>query len=83
MCSKSHLSSSVKNDSTNFLTLSKLFAKFDFTNQISQRSHFFVSITLRMEVTVNITPQSSIIIACFNHVAHKHSSKKVKCVLTV
>ena len=45
-------------------------------------SHFFVNITLPMEVAINITvSQSSIIITCFHHVAHQHSSKKVKGVL--
>ena len=35
-------------------------------------------ITLRMEVTINITlSQSSIIIASFNRDAHKHCSKKI------
>ena len=35
-------------------------------------------------VATNITlSQSSIIITCFNHVAHKHSSKKVKGALGV
>ena len=36
------------------------------------------SFTLRMELAINITSsQSSIIITCFNHVAHKKFSKKV------
>ena len=72
---------SIKNNSTKFLTLSQLFANSDF---IILTSHFFFSMTLRMEVTVNITlSQSLIIITCFNHVAHKHFSKKVKGVLIV
>ena len=72
---------SIKNNSTKFLTLSQLFANSDF---IILTSHFFFSITLSMEVTINITlSQSLIIIKCFNHVAHKHFSKKVKGVLTV
>ena len=51
----------------------------------SLTSDFFVSIALcMMEPATNFTlPQSSIIIICFNHVAHKHSSKKVKIVLAV
>ena len=46
-------------------------------------SRFFVNITVRMEVAINIKLlQSSIIITYCNHVAHKHS-KKVKGVLPV
>ena len=60
---------SIKNNSKKFLTLSKLFV-----SKISQQltSHFFVNITLRIEVAIKITSQSSIIIACSNCVAHKH-----------
>ena len=50
----------------------------------SLTSHFFVNITLGMEVAINITvSQFSITITCFNHVAHKHYSKKVKGALAV
>ena len=50
----------------------------------SLTSHFFVNNTLRIEVAIKITlSQPSITITCFNHVAHKHSSKKVKWVLAV
>ena len=58
---------SIKKNSTKFLTLSKFFANFGFT---IVKSHFFANITLSMEVVINITSQSSIIIACFNHVPH-------------
>ena len=54
---------SIKKNSTKFLTLSKFFANFGFT---IVKSHFFANITLSMEVVINITSQSSIIIACFN-----------------
>ena len=73
---------SVKNNSTKFLTLSKLFANFDFLILQLLTSHSFVNITLRIEVAINITlSQSLITIAWFNYVAHKHSSKNVKGVL--
>ena len=50
----------------------------------SLKSHFFVNITLHMEIAINITlSQSSMVITCFNQVTHKHSSKKVKGVLAV
>ena len=39
-------------------------------NQTIVATKLFVNITLRMEVALNITSQSSIIIACFIHVAH-------------
>ena len=58
---------SIKKNSTKFLTLSKFFANFGFT---IVKSQFFANITLSMEVVINITSQSSIIIACFNHVPH-------------
>ena len=54
---------SIKNNSTKFLTLSKIFADLDFT---IVTSYFLVNITLSMEVAINITLlQSSITIACF------------------
>ena len=44
-----------------------------------------MSVTLYgMEVAINITLSLSLItVTCINHVAHKHSSKKVKSVLVV
>ena len=39
------------------------------------KTHFFVNITLRMEPSITIT--------CFNQVAHKYTSKKVKGVLVM
>ena len=51
----------------NFLTLSKLFT----TSSLTE-------ITLRNEGAINITSQS-----CFDHIAPKHSPKKVKGVLAV
>ena len=76
---------SIKNYLRKFLTLKKMFPNFDSTIAKVYNCNFFVNITLCMEVAVNITlsSQSSITITCFNHVAHKHSSKKVKGVLAV
>ena len=72
---------SIKNDSIKFLTSSKLLLTLILQLLMSQ---FFVSVTLRMEFAISITlSQSSIIITCFNHVALKHYSKKVKGVLAV
>ena len=67
---------SIKNDSTNFLTLSKFFANLDFTGV---NVSVCVNITLRMEVAISIAlSQSSITITCFDRVAHKPFFKKVK-----
>ena len=70
----------IKNNSTKFLTLSKLFANFDFTVV-----NVSFNIALRMELAINIIlSQSSINMTCFNRAAHKHSSKKFKrCLSTV
>ena len=57
---------SSENNSKKFLNLSKLFANFF----AIVNSPFFIKITLCMEVAINITSQSSIIITCLNHAAH-------------
>ena len=63
-----------KNNSTKFLTLSKIFANLDFK---VYSNLLFVNITLPMEIVINITlSKSSITILCFNYIPQKHSSKK-------
>ena len=69
---------SIKNSSTRFLTLSKLFANFDF------KSYIFININLLMDVAINITlSQSSINSTCFNHVGTIILLEKIKVVLVV
>ena len=63
---------SIKNNSTKFLN------NFLLTSILHLLTcHFFVKVTLPMQVAMNKPlSQSSKIITSFNHVVHKHSSSK-------
>ena len=56
-----------------------IWGEFQVCISVPLTSNFFVNMTLRMEVAINITlSQSSITTEWFNHVAHKQFSEKVK-----